>query len=432
MSDDGSAPNSRFSLAHELAVALMPEPSAGSRLLAEEFGIEYDEGAEGIDPDNIIHTSSTVDDATSADDVPFADASFADEQQHLDIDSSFDQSFTGGGDPEYSDEPPPRTDPTFDGSPISSRRRSAHQKKPEKDPMQVLARNLQSTDKFLLHLRHIDSDSSQPQSQSQPALERLASDVIRRYNETARDREGQVRELLECEREFRKIAGEVGGGDVLGRLDELVEMEPEPEPALPSAAESSSRQRGRNGRSRRELSMLEEEAPHQEWEEEEDPDLHQHSEEDGEEASNSDSESSHSSVGSTNSNSLPPPSAPTPLAHLASLRTLTASLVTSMTRISEHAMVNGAATTDAGRRLRALKNKVGGWKGEWEGAERARVRIDKWEKGEGEFGSGGELNGNANGGGRIDGRTLVKEHLDAFELALADAGKKTKAIMAVS
>ena len=36
-------------MAHELAVALMPEPSAGSKLLAEEFGIEYDEGAEGID-----------------------------------------------------------------------------------------------------------------------------------------------------------------------------------------------------------------------------------------------------------------------------------------------------------------------------------------------------------------------------------------------
>ena len=48
MADDDGV-SGKHSLAHELAAALMPEPSMGSRSLAEEFGIEYDEGAEGID-----------------------------------------------------------------------------------------------------------------------------------------------------------------------------------------------------------------------------------------------------------------------------------------------------------------------------------------------------------------------------------------------
>ena len=45
----GDDANGRHSLAHELAAALLPEPSAGSKLLAEEFDIDDDEGAEGID-----------------------------------------------------------------------------------------------------------------------------------------------------------------------------------------------------------------------------------------------------------------------------------------------------------------------------------------------------------------------------------------------
>src|SRR5258708_39393553 len=46
-SSAGVVGSSRFSLAHELAAAMMPEPSVGSGLLAEEFGVEFDEGAGG-------------------------------------------------------------------------------------------------------------------------------------------------------------------------------------------------------------------------------------------------------------------------------------------------------------------------------------------------------------------------------------------------
>ncbi|EEB95402.1 hypothetical protein MPER_05634 [Moniliophthora perniciosa FA553] len=164
---DEETGNGRFSLAHELAVALMPEPSAGSKLLAEEFGIEYDEGAEGIDEDVDHERDSRVQDAAP---------SFADE---LGREASFD------GPPEHQQEP--QYDPVF-ATPSKPKK----PKRPEQDPMEVLAQDLDSTDKFLSHLRHIDTEPGSSVSQ-QPALEKMASDVIRRINETAIDREGQVR-----------------------------------------------------------------------------------------------------------------------------------------------------------------------------------------------------------------------------------------------
>ena len=175
--DNDSLNGHHHSLAHELAVALMPEPSAGSKLLAEEFGIDYDDA------------------------VP---SSFAEEMNAV-----------------------PASDASFHDLPAEPEEYS--QKEPELDAMEVLAQDLHSTDKFLGHLRKLDVDPGSFATQ-QPVLEKLASDVIRRMNETVRSREGQVRELLECEREFRKIAGEMGGSDVLGQLDGLEHVEDLSEP----------------------------------------------------------------------------------------------------------------------------------------------------------------------------------------------------------
>ncbi|KAJ7899338.1 hypothetical protein B0H13DRAFT_1572861, partial [Mycena leptocephala] len=100
---------------------------------------------------------------------------------------------------------------------------------------------------------------------------------------------------------------------------------------------------------------------------------------------------------------------------LSDLRTLTTSLIVSLTSVSEHAQVNGAATAEAGRKLRALRNRLGGWRAE-SGADRARAADADAQRGWGK---------------RIDGRTAVAEHLSAFERALAEA-VKTKAIMVVS
>ncbi|KAF8074919.1 hypothetical protein FPV67DRAFT_1559541 [Lyophyllum atratum] len=410
---DDDAANGRHSLAHELAVAMMPEPSAGSRLLAEEFGIEYDEGAEGIDEE--VHPNGGVqividDTHTPSFATELSSASFGTEIPPSDLDHA-----------------PPEYDPVF-GSPSASK--SQRKERPQQDAMELLAQNLESTDKFLTHLRTLDVDPGSSGAQ-QPALERIASDVIRRINETTRDREGQVRELLEYEREFRRIAGEVGGNDVLGRLEELAAMDDLSEDKPPQSARPESRHM---------LDMVEEESSHrlqrshsvsQDWET--DPDLLGDDDDDYETV-----------VASPVKDSFPAPPPitgdPTPaktIPQLADLRSFTASLVTSLATISEQAQVNGAATTEAGRKIRALKNKLGGWRTDWDSAERSRLKIDRWEAGildgdEHEGSNGPPIPTFSATKKRVDGRKVVEEHLHAFERALADAAVKTQAIMAAS
>ncbi|KAI0047851.1 hypothetical protein FA95DRAFT_1558619 [Auriscalpium vulgare] len=410
LAQDDDAANGRYSLAHELAVALQPEPSVGSKLLAEEFGIEYDEGAEGIDDPVIGEPVHSI----SVDSEPV----FAAPE---DFDAADQDASTRPTTPSLEDDPDPALDPTFDSPPPAARRRQ----RPEQDAMAVLAQDLESTEKLLSHLRRLDADTAGPGG-SQPALEKIASDVIRHINDTARDREGQVRELLEYEREFRKIAGEVGGGDALASLDELEGLdELADQPASATANGDASRAETRRLDAVAEESSF---AASNDWEV--DPDRHMHDDDDALE---------HDASPVKDAFSLPPPppiaGALTPIKtvpQLAHLRTSTSSLVSSLSVISEHAQVNGAATTEAGRKIRALKNKLGGWRTDWDSAERSRVRIERWEAGLGD-GDGSEgADALATGVRRMDGRKIVEEHLRAFELALSEANVKTQAIMAAS
>lgn len=416
--DDASSSGGRHhSLAHELAVALMPEPTSGSKLLAEEFGIEYDEGAEGIDPVPSHHLNGT-EFASSEVEVP----SFASELAVVETsanDASLHDLSSDGDDRHDQYE---LDDPLFSSPTVS--RKKVHQKKPEQDAMEVLAQDLESTDKFLHHLRTIDVDSGSSSASQLISLEKIASDVIRHINESVRSREGQVRELLECEREFRKIAGEVGGNDALGMLDELTKVEELLDVQTHPDVKTGNKP----------LETLVEEEPSSstnahnvlshDWEL--DPDRPHLGDEDD----------NFSEMASPVKDSFPPPpplvGPITPVStvpQLAHFRTSTTSLVSHLTTLSEHAQVNGAATAEAGRKIRALKNKLGGWRTEWDSAERSRQRIEKWEA--------GIIEGDANcspgrtASKRIDGRTIVQEHLHAFELALADAATKTQAIMAI-
>ena len=404
---DDDAPNGRHhSLAHELAVALMPEPSAASKLLADEFAIEYDEGAEGIDePFHHDHSSHFVSD-------DYDSPSFADELASA-------TPFHNDTSPSELDDIPSELDDLLPSQPHKLLN------PPQQDALEVLAQDLKSTDIFLAHLRTLESGSSGAQPL---ALERLASDVIRRIDDTARNREGQVRELLGYEREFRRIAGELGGNDVLGLLDELEHIEGLSDVAsLPENRPQPSRP----------LDTVEEEplsprqpfGPTHDWET--DPD-HLHDDENNNEETES--------IASPVKDVLPPPPPPvdghpTPakaIPHLAHLRSFTVSLVTSLTTLSEQAQVNAAATTEAGRKIRALKNKLGDWRTDWDSAERSRIRIDRWEAGILDGGDDHETNITSTmfHSSRVDGRTIVQEHLRAFEIALADAVVKTEAIMA--
>lgn len=400
------AANGRHSLAHELAVALMPEPSTGSRLLAEEFGIDYDEDAEDEQPEGGMQITIGNDPSSFAEEL--GPNSFGSEIPQDDF-----------------NQPSHNLDPVF-GAPSASRSHS--KERPQQDAMELLAQNLDFTDKFLLHLRTLDIDPGTFGSQP-PALERIASDVIRRINETTRDREGQVRELLEYEREFRKISGEVGGTEVLGSLEELSSMDdlsedkqlPSSQPEFQTTLDIVIEEEIPSPTHRRHKSLS------QDWET--DPDRL------------GDEEDDYGAVTSPTKDSfpLPPPISgdATPaktVLQLAHLRSFTASLVSSLSTISEHAQVNGAATTEAGRKIRALKNKLGGWRADWDNAEKSRIRIDRWEAG---IIEGDELDSTyapttptlVTPKRRVDGRKVVEEHLRAFECALADAAVKTQAII---
>ncbi|OCH91495.1 hypothetical protein OBBRIDRAFT_753065 [Obba rivulosa] len=405
--DDDSG-SGRHSLAHELAVALMPEPSSGSKLLAAELGIEYDEGAEGIDQAS-TEEPNAIEHNGQAHPEDLAPSSFQLPDEHVDS-------------PYLMDAPPDAgLDPDFD-VPAPSPRKGHRQ--PLKDPMIVLSDDLEYTEQFLTRLRRLDTEhdrAAQP-----PRLEQLASDVIRRINDAAREREGQLRELLEYEREFRRIAGEVNGMDVLGRLDILEDLaesdEQEGESPLDTIQEES----------------LANTSLASEWDVDGDGDA------EGERVRLGDEEDEFESMYSgmptpqaTRTSFIVPPvprGPPTPAytaVQLGQLRSSTSAAARALASLSEHTQVNAAATTEAGRKIRALKNKLGGWRGEWDSAERSRVRVERWEAGlESEGASGSTTPTRTAAAKRINGKQVVQEHLRAFEEALAEANIKTQAIIA--
>ena len=409
------------SLAHELAVALLPEPTAGSKLLAEEFGIEYDEGAEGIDglppEDDTVPTFAVPNDLDPI----------------LSLDATSDSSTpVTTDDNDDDDDDDDVLDPTFRTPAPQAPRRS----QPDADPMVLLAQNLESTEQFLAHLRRLDTDGPAPL-----ALETLAADIISRLNETVRDREEQVRELLKYEREFQRIAAEVGGPDALATLDALEDplslLADASSPSSPALA-SASAQAPAHERALLDSVAEEPSSFAHDWEIDPDAHLlhhhhhhHHHQQDEGAE-SDGDGDGATGSPLKDDSFIASPllqpvllggPATPAgAIPHLAHLRTHTASLVSSLTALSEHAQVNGAATTEAGRKIRALKNKLGGWRSDWDSAERSRVRIERWE-----------TNGDVEGGApRVDGRTVVAQHLLEFERVLVEANLKTQAIMVPS
>ncbi|GJE98060.1 hypothetical protein PsYK624_142820 [Phanerochaete sordida] len=402
---EGETGNGVSSLAYELATALAVEGgSGGSRGLAEELGFEYDEGAEGIDhsasapsgePDGLPTTLNSLEDAFGG--VPH--------ESHAEPVDDAD------------DEPPADLDPAFE-TPTKPARQA---RVPEQDPMTTLEEDLESTERFLSQLRRLDVEPS-----GRPVLEGLASDVIRRLDDTAREREGQVRELLEYERQFRRIAGEVGGNDALGQLDAIDNLIEEPKPRQERDEAEDLR--------RDSLDAIQEESMQtstSDWEAELDRDRAQLEEEPDEFDAPLDPKTL----------PAPPPIAgpPTPAAttvQLAHFRTVTATIATSLATISEQTQVNTAGATEAGRKIRALKNKLGEWRSDWESAERSRVKIERWEAGVVDSGDGPLVLLSPPGTptrstrSRVDGRKIVQAQLDAFAQTLSDATVRIQTIMA--
>ncbi|KAF8637603.1 hypothetical protein AX17_002672 [Amanita inopinata Kibby_2008] len=412
--DDNDTANGGRSLAHELAVALMPEPSAGSKLLAEELGLEFDEGAEGIDEPVHLHNQEHQENGPQ-DTGDVDESDFVEEMSGAEV---LQSSLANGISAD--DSQPPELDPEFD-SPSTSQNVQSEQKRPDQDMMEILARDLESNARFIGLLQKLDTELT---------VEQIASDTIRRINETVRDREGQVRELLQYEREFRRIAGEVGGSEALSHLDILENMINEDNASDPRTPVRTSTSRHQV------LETLEEEPslhiPYsQDWEM--DPDRNHLGDEE---------EETEIDASTSRLNFPPPPplkGPPTPaktIPQLTHLRTFTSSFVSSLATCSEQAQVNGAGLTDAARKIRSLKNKIGGLYSECDSVEQSKQRVDRWEGG---IADGNDVNADGHRSTtptrssiykRVDGRKIVQEHLRAFEVALADASMKTQAIMA--
>ena len=446
--DDSTSPSStKYSLAHELAVALLPEPSKGSKMLAEEFGLEFDEGAEGIDEStpcdpgyegyNHHHESD-------------GRMKFGDElgQPPLVLEPDEDPALY---DPEASsahaiNEIADDLDPSFDSpgprsSPSKRRHRDREgrqrERQREQDPMTTLSQDLEYTDTFLSQLRHLDTESSPNPYSSHLSLEQITSNMISRIEETARDREQQVRELLMYEREFKKIAGEHGGDDALGQLDELEKVEgliiSEPERSSLSRANSLVTTKPPHARQNSVNSLTHSPRLSREW------DPRSQNSFDDEEQLYSDSDQP---TPSKDTFSIPPPppiiDPLTPaqtIPQLSHFRTYTKTLVASLTNISEQVQVNGAATSEAGRKIRALKNKLGGWRTDWDSAERSKQKIEKWEAERKEaslssFSASASLATIRNH--NLDGRLVVEEHLRESQRALDEATARIQIIMAAS
>ncbi|KAF9785067.1 hypothetical protein BJ322DRAFT_1006362 [Thelephora terrestris] len=427
--DDSASPSSaKHSLAHELAFALLPEPSKNSKLLAEEFGLEFDEGAEGIDPSEPRDSEyEGYDHHDEADDPALYDP------------EAFSAHVINGAADDL--------DPSFDspGPPSSPRKRKHRDRGGERDrerqrnqdPMKILSEDLEFTERFLSQLQHLDADSSANPYSSHSGLEQIASNMISHINETVRDREQQVRELLMYEREFKKIAGELGGDDVLSQLDELEAVEglilSEPERPPLSRANSIATNKPRHARQNSINSINHSPRLSREW----DPRSQNSFDDDEQLYSDSDQPTP-----SKDTFSIPPP--PTiidPLTpaqtipQLSHFRTYTSTLVASLTTISEQAQVNGAATSESGRKIRALKNKLGGWRTDWDSAERSRQKIEKWEaeRKEALFSSFSASASLATiRSQNIDGRLVVEEHLRESQRALDDATARIQVIMAAS
>ena len=447
--DDATSPSSaKHSLAHELAFALLPEPSKNSKLLAEEFGLEFDEGAEGIDPpaphdsgyEGYDHHDEADGQTNLGDELGQPPLVLEpDEDPALYDPGAFSANVINGAADDL--------DPSFDspGPPSSPRKRKHRDRGGERererqrnqDPMKILSEDLEFTEKFLSQLQHLDAESSTNPYSSHSSLEQIASNMISHINETARDREHQVRELLMYEREFKKLAGEHGGDDVLSQLDELETVEglilSEPERTPLSRANSIVTNKPAHARQNSINSINHSPRLSREW----DPRSQNSYDDDEQLYSDSDQPTP-----SKDTFSIPPPppiiDPLTPaqtIPQLSHLRTYTSTLVVSLTNISEQVQVNGAATSEAGRKIRALKNKLGGWRTDWDSAERSRQKIEKWEAERKEallssFSASASLATVRSQ--NIDGRLVVEEHLRESQRALDDATARIQVIMAAS
>ncbi|CCO29089.1 hypothetical protein BN14_03091 [Rhizoctonia solani AG-1 IB] len=420
------------SLAHELAAAVMSEPS-DSRALADELGLEFEEeeedeeemvagqglGIEFGEPEPEAMLGMDNHSATIMVETPSrpsrSDMLNGHSHTHgLDLDSEFESSPSK-----------PLRAPSFALSAATV------------DPIETLKENVLFLDQFIVQLKNMDVDStplkpahstnsgrlSSIYPNAEPAVERFATDIIRHIDEACREREDQLRDLMTYEREFRKIDSEPGGADRIGSVEPLEDVVLTDKPAAQPTY------------SVRALDSVAEDDYDDNWEaQQRDPRDFFDEDGDGDDpmfVRRSPRGSPYRRTSRRTSLPPPPPYPSDPLTpsstlpHLAHMRTVSQVLATSLSGLSEHVQVNGAAAAEAGRKLRSLKNRVTDLQSEWASAEQSIERIEKSERG---------LDWDAGNivpieeGKRIDGRAVVKEISASFLAKLQQVELKVQAM----
>ncbi|CAE6413886.1 unnamed protein product [Rhizoctonia solani] len=445
------------SLAHELAAAVMFEPS-DSRALADELGLDFEDEEEEEEEEEDLADELGLD---------FEDEEEEEEEeeedmvagQGLDVELGEPETEATLGTDNYSativvDTPsrPSRNDmlnghnrihslgldSEFDSSPSKPLPAlSFALSAPNVDPIETLKENVLFLDQFIVQLKNMDVDSTplRPAQSTnsgrlssifpnaEPAVERFATDIIRHIDEACREREDQLRDLMTYEREFRKIDSEPGGADRIGSVEPLEDVILTDKPAAQQTYSS------------RTLDAVAEDDYDDNWEaQQRDPRDFFDEDGDGDDPMFARRSPRGSPYRRTLRRSSLPPPPPYPsdsltpsstLPHLAHMRTVSQVLATSLSGLSEHVQVNGAAAAEAGRKLRSLKNRVTDLQSEWASAEQSIERIEKSEKG---------LDWDATNiipieeGKRIDGRLVVKEISASFLAQLQQVELKVQAM----
>jgi hypothetical protein len=392
---DNADATSYLSLAHELAAAAMPNPGPNSSL-AEELGLDF-----GDDDASDVNASSKGSEADAT--TPFANTEPSDAPI---IAARHDASSSAVTDDETHHAVRPATPRPL--SPIDGSLATSKDSRASTDTLERLAQELAETDAFIARLKRLDTDTSRDLSShtstSELPIERYTSHIVRQLNDIAREREIQIRELVSIDKEFRKIEGDAGGSDVLGSLDALDDNGS----IFP---ETGGPKHGISGR----LQPLEEADELEGIDQEEIP----QDDASGDPHPSAGDSQTLRRVQQSYSDSYGAATPAGTIPHLSRMRDATASLARSLSVMSEHAQENGAATADAGRKIRALKNRIIVWQTEWDSAETSRAKVNQWET-------------DAIKCVRTDGRVIAQQQIDGFAQALADAALKMQAIVVSS
>ncbi|KZT59493.1 hypothetical protein CALCODRAFT_493635 [Calocera cornea HHB12733] len=227
------------------------------------------------------------------------------------------------------------------------------------DPVDALARDAKALDAFIQSLKTAEPTESDDVAY-EATVEDWISDMLRRLRTTTRDRDMQVKQFEQISRDLRRST------DTAVDIPEITIVD--------GWLDGGMKTLQVNGYNSTEIwsptAGLENipESPEE---------IRYHDHDNG-------FFSSSARHSRTTSNAVPSNPIGAALSSLSAIHASNNDLIASLSSLSDQAQVNGAANADAARQLRLIRNRLTGWRDEWESVERSRLRIQRWESGDNE------------------------------------------------